>query len=156
MMHISSAVEIGRWSAYAKEVIKHEALHTQYGPPGRPYEFHAYPTMMYRASRPKAGGVTPDFEGQEAGSDTERSNLESLGYVHGGKQAAWDALEKREFEIAELAANRNALDRTMSPRAQAEAAAAEEGTIQHLAAVPETPIAPKRGRGRPPKLRDEV
>lgn len=147
-MHLGTKVEIGRGSAYAQELVKHEALHTQYGAPGRPYEFHPYPTMMYRASRPKEGGEIPNFEGQEAESDSQRSNLEALGYVHGGKQAAWDALVKREEEIAELAANEAAQRRTMSPRAQAEAEKVDESTIQHLAEIPATPI--KRPVGRPP------
>ena len=38
-------------SAYAKEMRKHEANYTEYGPPGRPYQFRAYPTMMYKADR---------------------------------------------------------------------------------------------------------
>ena len=137
-MHISEAVQLGKDSAYAREIVKHEANYTQYGPPGRPYVFREYPTMMYRATRPKAGGVEPNFEGIEAGSEVERSNLEAQGFAHGGKAAALAKLEATEFEIAELAANRAHNDRRMGEKAQAEAARVDDAAgIQHVAAVPE-------------------
>ena len=147
-MHISEAVQLGKDSAYAREIVRHEAHHTQYGPPGRPYEFRPYPTMLYRPVRSKTSGDVA-YEGQEAQDDTTRERLERVGFIHGGQGAALAALEAREFEIAELAANRHALDRKMSDKAQAEVAAVEDATIQHLAAIPETPI--KRGPGRPRK-----
>lgn len=137
-MHISEAIQLGKDSAYAKEITKHEAHYTQYGPPGRPYVYREYPTMLYRASRPKQGGVEPNFEGVEAKDERERANFESQGFVHGGKAAALAKLEAQEFEIAELAANRAFNDRRMGEKAQAEAAAVDEAAgIRHVAAVPE-------------------
>lgn len=134
-------------SKYAEEMRKWEAHYSQFGPPGRPYEFHAYPTRMYKASRPPKGGPAV-FEGADASTDQERESLERIGFVWGGQAAALQALEQREFEIAELAANRAHSDRKMSEKAQIEADAADRATIQHLPAVPETPI---KRRGRPKK-----
>lgn len=134
-------------SKYAEEMRKWEAHHSQFGPPGRPYEYHAYPTRMYKASRPAAGGP-PTFEGVDAHNDAERDSLERIGFVHGGQAEALAALERREFEIAELAANRAYTDRTMSEKARAEADAADSRTIHHLPAIPETPV---KRRGRPKK-----
>lgn len=139
-------------SAYAEEMRKWEAHYSQFGPPGRPYEYQAYPTRMYKASRPKAGGP-PTFEGADAGNDQERASLERLGFVHGGQAAALAALEQREFEIAELAANRHFTDRKMSEKAQAEAERADATTIQHLPVIPETPV---KRRGRPKKTAEPV
>ena len=134
-------------SKYAEEMRKWEAHHSQFGPPGRPYEFHAYPTRMYKASRPKAGGSAV-FEGADAANDQERESLERNGFVYGGQAAALEVLEQREFEIAELAANRAFHDRKMSDKAQLEAEKADSSTINHLPAIPETPV---RRRGRPKK-----
>lgn len=137
-MHISESVQLGKDSAYAQEIRKHEANYTQYGPPGRPYVFREYPTMMYRATRPRAGGVDPDFEGREAADDRDREMLERQGFAHGGKGAALAKLEATEFEIAELAANRALNDRRLSEQARAEADAVDKAAgIQHVAAVPE-------------------
>lgn len=142
-MHISDSVQLGRDSAYAREITKHEAHHTQYGAPGRPYVFRAYPTMMYRPTRPTSGGAVT-WESQEAHSDTERSNYESVGFFHGGKAAALAALEAREFEVAELAANRAFNDRAMGEKARVEAGAIDDATIQHLGEIREAH--PKTGR----------
>jgi hypothetical protein len=133
-MHISSAIQLGSQSAYAKEIVKHEANFTQYGAPGRLYEFRAYPTMLYRATRGKSG---PDFEGATAHDDAERERHERSGFVHGGKAAALAALERQEFEYAELAANRAYTDRSMSDKARTEAAKVDEATVQHLPAIPD-------------------
>ena len=129
-MHISEAVQLGKDSAYAKEITKHEAHHTQYGPPGRPYEFRPYPTMLYRPTRSKTSGDVA-YEGQEAKDDHERERFERVGFIHGGKGAALAALEAREFEIAELAANRHALDRKMSDKAQTSRVLARSSPATH-------------------------
>lgn len=134
-------------SKYAEEMRKWEAHHSQFGPPGRPFEHHEYPTRMYKASRPQSGGA-PLFEGVDAGTPQERESLERNGYVWGGQAAALEALEKREFEIAEAAANRHFTDRRMGALAQLEADRADSATIQHLPAIPETPV---KRRGRRPK-----
>lgn len=150
MALLSHDVQIGTGTAYAKELVKHEANFTQYGPPGRPYEYRAYPTMMYQAKRPAKGGDA-EFTSAEAGSETQRSQLESIGFVYGGPAEALAKLEAREFEMAEAAAGRAFTDRKMTAGAQDEAAAVDEKTIQHLGSIPETPI--RRGPGRPPIVR---
>lgn len=127
-------------SEYAKEMRKHEALHTQYGAPMRPYVFCEYPTRMYKAGRDK-GGKIAILEAMTARDETERQNLESRGFVHGGQGAAIKAWEAEEFSRAELAAERNYVEKRMSPKAQAEAQAADdEAGAQHLASVPELPV----------------
>lgn len=133
-MLISTDVNIGPQTAYAKELCKHEAHHTQYGPPGRPYVYRDYPHMMYRPKRVD-GGAT--FEGQVANDEIERERLERQGFFFGGQGEALKGLEAREFEYAELAANRALTDRKMSDRAQGEAAAVDEATIRHLPAINE-------------------
>lgn len=134
-------------SKYADEMRKWEAHHSQFGPPGRPFEHRDYPTRMYKASRPQGGGA-PVFEGADAGTPQERESLERIGYVYGGQASALEALEKREFEIAELAANRAHSDRRLSEAARIEADKADSATIQHLPAIPETQV---KRRGRPKK-----
>jgi hypothetical protein len=129
---------------------KWEAHYTQYGPPGRPFEYHEYPARMYRPSRDTATGRV-SYEAQNAGTDTERESLERQGYVYGGQGEALKALEAREFEIAELAASRAYTDRKMSPEARAEADRADRSTSQHLA---EIPVTPTKRRGRPAKTQE--
>lgn len=138
-----SGLQVAQGSAYAREVCKHEALYTQYGAPGRPYQFYEYPTMMYRPSQPKQGGPL-EFEGQEACGEHERETFERAGFVHGGKAAAQAHFYAMQSEIGELAANRNFSDRKMSPEAQAEAARIDESTVSHLPAI--EAAHPKSGR----------
>lgn len=140
---IGPAADMGRSTPYAQEMRKHEALHTAYGPPGRPYVYREYPTMMYRPTQAAKGGPL-EFEGQEAGSDMERSSLESQGFYHGGRAAAAECFYARQTEIAELAANRAFLDRKMSPEAQAEAQGLDDTTVNHLPAIEQAH--PKTGR----------
>lgn len=142
-MLLSNEIQVGANTAYASELRKHEANFTQYGPPGRPYVYRDYPARMYKASRPPQGGPAV-FEGQTAETEHERASLEAVGFVFGGQGAALAALEAREFEMAELAANRTIGDLKMTPRAQAEAEAVDVTTIQHLGAIPEAH--PKTGR----------
>ncbi len=123
---------------------KWETTHTQYGPPGRKYEHKDYPAAMYRPGRDPKGVLCFEFEVAE--SETRRSSLEALGYVYGGKGAALKVLEEREAEIAKLAANRAFNERTMSPKARAEAEAADDETDQHLPVIPEQPVTRRRGR----------
>lgn len=134
-MLLGTDIVIGPNTAYAQEIRKWEANFTQYGPPGRPYVHRDYPARMYRPSRPPQGGPAV-FEGADAADERERERLERVGFVYGGQGAALEALEAREFEIAELAANRALGDRKMSAKAQAEADKVDTGTIQHLGAIP--------------------
>jgi hypothetical protein len=147
-MLLGKDLQVGQNTAYARELVKWEANFTQYGPPGRPFVHRDYPARMYKPSRSPQGGP-PLFEGADAADEHERASLERLGFVYGGQGAALAALEAREFEIAELAANRNYNDQAMSAKARAEVEPLERSTIQHLAEIPETPI--RRGPGRPRK-----
>jgi hypothetical protein len=142
-MIVSTDIQIGTNTGYAKEITKHEANYTQYGPPGRPYVFREYPARMYKPSRPKTGGPAL-FEAADAENESQREQLERIGFVYGGQGAALAALEAREFEIAELAANRTTHDLRMTPKAQAEAEAVDLSTIQHLGEIPAAH--PKTGR----------
>lgn len=140
---LSHDLQVGTGTAYAKEIRKWEAGYTQYGPPGRPFVHRDYPMMLYRASRPAAGGDAV-FVHQEAEDETRRASLEQLGFVAGGPAAALEALERQEFAYAELAANRAFSDRKMSPEAQREADAKDSATIRHQPELPADPLPPRR------------
>jgi hypothetical protein len=125
---------------FAKERTKWETGHTEFGPPGKPpYVFQPFPEMMYKATRDAMGRVS--FEGIVAEDETEQRNLQSRGFVGGGRGAAIAALEAQEGEIAKLAANRAFNDRRLSEKAQAEA---ESLDILSDAHMPEIPVASKR------------
>lgn len=136
-------------SAYAQERRRHEALHSEFGAPGRPYEYREYPTQMYKATRQPDG--TRTLEGERAENETERERLERLGYVWGGRQAAVEALERQELEFAKLAAERNHEVRTMSEGARTEVAEYEATHgITHHPTIPETPVpAHSKAKNRP-------
>lgn len=142
-MILGTDLQVGTGTAYAQEIRKWEANFTQYGPPGRPHVHRDYPARMYKPSRPPQGGPAV-FEGADAADDRERERLERVGFVYGGQGAALAALDAREFEIAELAANRALTDRKMTAKAQEEADAVDVTTIQHLGAIPEAH--PKTGQ----------
>ena len=133
---------------YAKEMARHEAIHTKYGAPGRPYQFADYPTMMYRAVRTHAG--PPDYEGEIANDPQEQARLEYLGYVHGGKGAAFAKFERDQAEHGKLAAERNYEVATgkLSEKAIEEVKFVEEAAgAMHVPEIPEG-----RKRGRPKKI----
>jgi hypothetical protein len=134
-------------SDYAKEMRKHESQHTQFGPGERPYVYREFPCRMYKAGRDAAGRPSI-VDAQDAHSEAEVRNFESRGFVAGGQGKAIDALHAGDTEIAKLAANRAAQERTMSPAAQREAAAHDDATDEHVPVIPETPI---KRRGRKPK-----
>ncbi len=135
-MLISTDLVIGPNTAYAKELCKWEAHWTQYGAPQRPYEYRDYPHRMYKPTR-SATTSEVTFEGQTAENEHDRERLERVGFVFGGQGEAMKVLEAREFEIAELAANRALNDRRLSANAQAEAAAVDDTTIRHLPVINE-------------------
>ncbi len=106
--------------------------------------FQPYPKMLYRAESADGGPRICDTtivqdEGQE------RVAL-GQGWSD-GQEAALAAVTAQQLELAKLAANRAYQDRWMSEKARAEAAAVDEQTMQHLPAIPETPIKTRRGRG---------
>lgn len=154
---------------YAKEMARHEAIHTKYGAPGRPYQFREYPTRMYLAVRASDG--TPTIQGETANDEHERRNLESRGFVHGGQGAAIEALDARETEHGKLAAERayDVAKGRLSEKAVREVQFVEEAAgAMHVPEIPEgvkVPDAPKiyssggpvetvvaKKRGRPRKV----
>ncbi len=114
----------------------------------RPIHPQLYPAAMYRPMRDDKGILC--FEMDTARDENHRATLESSGYVYGGKGEALKVMEKRESEIAGLAANRAYQERTMSPRAQAEAERHDNETDQHVPVIPEAP----KKRGRKPKAQE--
>ena len=147
-------VPITASNAYAAEICKWEANYTQFGPPGRPFEQRDYPMMLYKARRPVQGERAEfcklKIDGFEVGNivlehviaETEDHvpSQESMGFGLGGPLGAVERMVKLEKWMATAAAERADTDRKMSVKAQAEAAVHDERTIQHLEAIPETPI----------------
>lgn len=135
-------------SAYAKEMVKHEAQYSPFGPGLRPYVFQPYPMMLHKAGRP-AGGLGKDeiIETKIVESDDQ----EALARGQGFRPTPLEALAvftKTEFDIAELAANGAFHERRMSPAAQQEAFDARQEAGVHLGEIPAKPI---KRRGRPAK-----
>lgn len=130
-------------SAFAKEMVKHEATHTQYGPPGRPYQYSPLPTMLYKAGRVNDGPVGI-VESATAETEADLTRYAALGFVAGGQAAAIAAFERYQFEMAEAAAARNFTDRNMGDKAKAESNAVEATTSEHVAEIPSTPLKPRR------------
>ena len=130
-------------SEYAKERRKYEALHSEFGAPGRPYQFFEYPTMMYKAGLDEKGQIAI-LERLEAETETQRGELERLGFVYGGQGAAVAAFERQRQEMAVLAATRNYEDRNMSEKAKAEAEAFKAHSTEHQPTIPTSH--PKTGR----------
>lgn len=95
--------------------------------------YEAYPTMLYKATQKNPW----KFEQHVAHSEVEQRNMESRGFVAGGKQAAADAFDKERQEDAVMAAVRNAEDKNMSPKAKAESDAVEQASSRHLRGIPE-------------------
>lgn len=124
-------------TAYAKEFVKWQAHHTAEGPPGRPYVFHEFPSAMYKAERDDMGRVS--FTMLTVDDEDQMRNLQSRGFGCGKKQA-YDLMVAGEREIAKLAAERAANERTMSESARREAARVDDATDRHVPVVPETPI----------------
>lgn len=137
----------GQDSEYAKEMRAWNAQHSEFGPPGRPYVYREYPTMMYRVGR-NAQGQTAVLDKQVAETPMERENLESRGFLHGGVKVAWEAFEAHERELATLAAERHFELQRMSEGAQRDVAAVEAAAgMRHLGTIAEEPV--RRGPGRP-------
>lgn len=132
-------------SEYAKEARKFEMFPTQYGAPGRPFVHKDYPAAMYKVT--ERNPIALEF--QVADDENMRRNLESRGFVAGGPAAALAAYDQAQLALARAAAERAYDDRHLSAEAQAEAAAVDAETDQHVAEIPEKPI--RRRPGRPPK-----
>lgn len=136
-------------SAYSKEARRWESTHTELGPPLKPpYVYQRFPAMLYKGVR--TNGVLT-FESIQVGDETEERNMQSRGFVAGGKGEALKALDAAELEVAKAAANRVYNERGMSEQAKTEAAAVDDSTDSHVPEIFETPI--RRGPGRPPNAR---
>lgn len=126
---------------YAEEMRKHEAQHTQFGPPGRPYVFREFPKMLFRGR---------DGEHCTVQDEHEQRNMQSRGFCL-TQEAAIEAADREHTEHGKLAAERNweIKHGRISEKAAAEVRQAEaEHGARHLPEVKETPI---RRRGRQPK-----
>ena len=133
-------------SAYAKEMRRHEAHHSQFGAPGRPYEYREFPKRLYKATRGEKG-IT--FDGYTVNDEHEQRNLQSRGYSLSQPDAIV-ALEREHTEHGKLAAERNfeIAHGRISEKAAAEVRAAEaEHGSTHMPVMPEAP----KKRGRPAK-----
>jgi hypothetical protein len=140
-------------SPFAVEAAKWEMDYSMYGPPGRPRAqigYQEYPKTLSLAGR-NGQGVPRIIETVVVESAQQQANYESRGY-RAGQDKALEALHAKDFEVAELAANRAFLEKRMSPAARAEAAEADESTSAHLPAIPETPLKPRKRAGRPRKV----
>lgn len=140
-------------SNYAKEMRKWNAVHTEFGPPGRPYTFQEFPKRLYRADR--VDGQIKIVERFSVGNDLEQRNMESRGF-HADQADAIAEIERQHTEHATLAAEREwqIQHGRVSPKAAAEARLAEVAHgARHLPDVPETPIpVHQKKRGRPAKV----
>lgn len=154
MLGVHKAISLPQSTEYAKEMAKWEAHHTQWGPPGRPYQFHEYPKRMCRAEYVPGEGFKV-VEGFNANTRDEELNFLSRGFGV-GHAGAIEIAERAHTEAGRLAAEREfAIQHGRhSERAVAEVRAAEaEYGARHLPEVPETPI---KRRGRKPKAAEPI
>ncbi len=148
MLGAHGSIVIAENSAYAEEMVKHEAHFTRFGRPQRPYVFQEFPKRIYKAVKGERGGI--EYEGFTVHDETEQANMQSRGYAL-SQTLALEALEREHTEHGKLAAERNYEAGRMSEKAVAEMRAAEAAYgARHLPMVPETPI--KRSPGRPKKV----
>ncbi len=136
-------------SAYAREMRKHEAWPTFYGPGERPLTFREFPKMLYRAEHVPGSGIEI-VERRIVADEQEERNLQSRGFVM-GQDKAIESAERQHTEYGRLAAEREwqIQHGRVSEKATSEVRAAEEAHgARHLPDVSETPI---KKRGRPAK-----
>ncbi len=127
-------------SAYSKEMVKHEAQYSPYGPGLRPYVYRPYPMMMHKAGRP-ANGMGADMIVDTKIVDDD--DQEALASGQGFRPTPLEALavfSKTEFDVAELAAEGAFHERKMTPAAQQEAFDARQEAGVHIAEIPAQPI----------------
>lgn len=146
--------------------------------PGNPYTFREYPKMLYQAARRPNGQAACQlappplnaFSGPQAVDEWNRETLaiESFNVAHRKvvgdeaaeriavgqgwcltQQAALDRYEQEQIAIGNAAAEVAAKVKTMSPKAQAEYAAAEETTIEHVTDIKPAKKSHYKKRGRP-------
>lgn len=106
--------------------------------------FCEYPKMLYKAESADGG---PRINAKTIVHDESQERL-AIGQGWCARQE--DAIARVEDtlrEAARLAANRAHNDKWMSEAARAEAQAHDETTIEHLPAIPETPIQRRQPKG---------
>ena len=174
----SRGVQIPPGSEWAKELQKFEQFPTDYASePGNPYVYRPFPRMVYLAAKwmgkiachAVAGAAwefktAEEYRRAEASAEDFAATCQRIVTTEQEYQAAHEAgyrddpvaavasAQAREDAISEGAAQRHHSDKSMSEPAQREAAAADAGTAEHLAAIPEKPLPPKpptRSKGRP-------
>lgn len=106
-----------------------------------------YPKMVYRAESADGGPRIAGFK--VVANEAEERLVCGQGYASTQEQAI-ARVHEQQREFARLAANRVHNDRWMSDKAKAEAQAADESTIEHLPAIPETPVRKRRTKTAEP------
>ncbi len=138
---------------YAKEMRRHNAYPSEFGPAGRPFVYHEFPKMLYKAARNAAGKIEL-AEHFKVNSELEERNMLSRGF-HVGPDNAVAAIEREQQVHGELAAEREYAIRhgRHSEAAVREIRTAEAEHKGHMPVMPETPI---KRRGRKPKVAHDV
>jgi len=139
--------ELAKWEARDVEVgdtIVRAIPFSEGGKKNAP--FAEYPKMLYRAESADGG---PRICDTKIVLDDGQERLAVGSGWSVTQEDAIEAIHAQHKEFARLAAERAHNERWMSGRAQAEAAAVDEATMQHVPSIPETPI--RRGPGRPRK-----
>lgn len=106
-----------------------------------------FPKMLFRGESADGGPRIADFK--IAANEAHERQLLSQGYSVTQEQAL-EAVTRQQLEFAKLAANRAYNEKWMSDKAKAEARAVDEATIEHLPAIPETPIRRRRKKDETP------
>jgi hypothetical protein len=141
------AIDIPQSTAYAKEMRRHEALHTRYGGPGRPYVYAEYPKLLYKCEHVAGKGIQVVDKHEVSDEDQER-NLNSRGFYP--LKESYERAEKQQTEFGRLAAEREfeIQHGRISAKAADEVRVAEEAHgSMHMPVVPEGP----KKRGRKPR-----
>lgn len=110
--------------------------------------YEEYPRAMVKYAQTAKGIVMVASESVH--TDGERAEAERRGFF-ATQEAAIEAVEASNTEIAKLAANRAYHDRRMSSKAQREAEAIDSSVARHLGEIPAQRLPPKKKPGRPKK-----
>lgn len=143
MLGLHPSIIIPQGTPYAEEMRKHEAFHTSFGAPGRPYVYREFPMRLYKAV---SGARGVEFEGFTVNDENEQRNMHSRGYCD-SQAEAMAALEREQMEHGKLAAEREweIQHGRISEKAAAEVREAEaEYGARHLPEVPAKPVRKRR------------
>lgn len=133
-------------SAFSQEMVKHEATHTQYGAPKRPYVYREFPQMIFLAEAHTGGPRICDMRTVDTAD--ERANWESRGW-HRTQEGAIQVVKDAAQALAVAAAELNFDTAKRNTKAKDEANRVIEASEGHIGEIPRTPIKP---RGRPRKI----